>query len=107
MYDYMQNGFPYGGAPWGGMPQPSFRVPKYQVYDAIALYVMQSTGVGVKQMQKIKEAPDAFRHSCVQTGITILQRNVYRLQSGGTIVQIPFYFCTSCGKLFIFSEFET
>lgn len=114
MQGYNSNGYPPQGYPQiqlqggnMGYPQQMRRMPKYQVYDMITAYVQQQTGVAVTKLQKITETPEVFRHSCVQTGITTVQRCIYTVQSMGMPVTIPFYFCPSCGKLYVFSDFET
>lgn len=83
------------------------KIPKHQVYDEISMYVYQNTGIQPQHIQKLSETPDTLRHACAQTGITFLTKYCYTVVSQGMPVQVPFYFCNSCGKLFVFSDFET
>lgn len=81
------------------------RVPKYQVYNMIALYVYQVYQTQVKQVIKLDEVPDGLRHSCLYTGITFLPKQFYSLQSDIGLIQIPYYFCSVCGNLYIYQNF--
>ena len=71
------------------------KIPKYRMVELLSQCV-----------EKIHEAPDTIRHSCVPMGITTLQRYVFTAQSGWDTLQIPFYFCPQCGKLFMYQDYE-
>lgn len=82
------------------------KIPKYRMLELISQYVQINTGMAVQCVEKIHEAPDMIRHSCVPMGITTLQRYIFTAQSGWDTLQIPFYFCPQCGKLFIYQDYE-
>lgn len=82
------------------------KLPKYRILEMLSQYVQANTGMAVQCVEKIHEAPDMIRHSCVPMGITTLQRYVFTAQSGWDMLQIPFYFCPQCGKLFVYQDYE-
>lgn len=82
------------------------KIPKYRMVELLSQYVQMNTGMAVQCVEKIHEAPDTIRHSCVPMGITTLQRYVFTAQSGWDTLQIPFYFCPQCGKLFMYQDYE-
>lgn len=52
----------------------------------------------------IQNAPQHIRHSCLETGITLLYRNEYPVMDDrdGSVVNAYWYCCASCGKLFLY-----
>lgn len=83
-------------------PEQQFRrIPKAEVYQAIQTHCCQQTGVPVSIMEKIDEFPDKLRHSCLNTGVTELQQYTWNVQSEYGVIDVPFYFCKACGKLFV------
>lgn len=81
------------------------RVPKYMVYNMIAMYVSQAFNIRVAKVEKIDEAPDTLKHSCLYTGVTALPKQMYSLQSDMGVIQIPFYVCSVCGNLYVYQNF--
>lgn len=84
-------------------------ISKNMIIQAIANDVgvnsMQRGGVGVSQIVKIDECPDSVRHACMMGGISWLPKNIYSVQTEYGVLQIPYYFCLTCGKLFIYNDF--
>lgn len=50
---------------------------------------------------KIQETRDCIRHSCPQTGIVLLPMEVAQIESDYGMIEIPYYMCQTCGKLYI------
>jgi len=87
-------------------------VSKFMVIQTIANEVgvksMQRGASGVSQTVKIEETPASLRHACTMGGISYLPKNMYTcdLSGGyGQPVSIPYYFCSVCGKFFIYNDF--
>lgn len=81
------------------------KIPKNQVYRYIADEVTRVTRVPVTKINKIQEVPNALRHSCPRTGIVFLQKFEYSVPTPSGVILVPYYFCSMCGTLFIYSEF--
>lgn len=76
---------------------------KAQIYQLIRECVYANTKVWVQQEEKIGEQPSLLRHACAGLGVVGLAPYYYTLPQ--TNVQVPFYFCTVCGKLYLPQEF--
>ena len=81
------------------------RVSKQEVYNAIAYQVQNSTGVCVSNIIKLDDTPSQIRHCCVGGGISILSAYTFNVPSPFGVVSVPYYFCSTCGNLYIFSNF--
>ena len=77
------------------------RYTKTEVYDSIKSYCCTNSS-GVSDMVKLDETPDVIKHSCVQTGVTFLQSLVWNVPIPEEYyIQVPFYYCSCCGKLYV------
>lgn len=86
--------------------QPAMsKIPKNQVYRYIADEATRVTRVPVTKINKIQEVPNTMRHSCPRTGIVFLQKFEYSVPTPTGVISVPYYFCSMCGTLFIYSEF--
>lgn len=79
------------------------RVTHKVALDMLRNYVMQQTGCYIQKEKKIEEAPQDIRHACVTVGVTKLPIQYYCIPEVG--LQIPYYFCTFCGTLYIYKDF--
>ena len=77
------------------------RFTKAEVYQAIQEYCYQCTAVMVSEMVKIEDFPDALRHSCFETGVAYLPKYIWRVPIEYGFVEVPYYFCSRCGKLYV------
>lgn len=108
-------GMPMGGMAPGmiGMQMPCgtidcagyVKYTRQQMLDGLRNYVIMNTQgrVPISRAEKIEETPQLLRHACAECGVSRLQMLVFNIPEAG--VQIPFYFCTACGKLFYYKDF--
>ena len=80
------------------------RYTKAEIYQAIQEYCYSQTGVMVTSMVKIDDTVDSLRHSCFYTGVVNLQKNNWQVPSEFGFINVPFYFCDKCGKLFVYNH---
>ena len=80
------------------------RFSKSEVYNAIQCNCYNQTGITVSTMVKIDEFPDTLRHSCFNTGVTFLQQYIWQVPSEFGYIDVPYYFCPQCGKLFVYNH---
>ena len=80
------------------------RLSKSEVYQAIQTACVQSTGVYVSNIVRIEETPMSLRHSCYDTGVTFIPQNLWRVPTEYGCVDVPYYFCPYCGKLFVYNN---
>ena len=71
----------------------------------LSVFSVNNGGVAVSTMVKIDESPEVLRHACVNGGISHLQRQIYSCQTPVGVVQVPYFFCGICGKLFVYNDF--
>lgn len=71
----------------------------------VGLHSANTGGSAVTQIVKIEECPDTMRHACVYRGISRLPKSIYNVQTDCGILSIPYYFCNTCGKLYIYNDF--
>lgn len=80
---------------------------KQQYLDILRNYIISNCGfqIAISREQPIDELPDNLRHCCVEskTKITMLPKLVCYIPE--TNMQIMFYFCRDCGKLFYYKDF--
>lgn len=74
-----------------------------QYIDGLRAYVMNSSGIQITSEERIDETPSLLRHACAASRISMLPICYFNVPETG--VQIPFYFCMSCGKLFYMKDF--
>ena len=80
------------------------RFTKSEVYQAIQMDCYQKTGVTVTSMVKIEDCLNSFRHSCFLTGVTFLPQYIWQVPTEYGAVDVPYYFCPQCGKLFVYNH---
>ena len=83
-----------------GMNYSVPKLTKGQIIDNLSGYVYNQTGVLVSKVEKIEEMPQTLRHSCVYTGVITLNKFTYSYASPQGYVDLPFFFCDKCGKLY-------
>lgn len=76
------------------------KLTKGQVIDNLSTYVFNQTGVLVSKVEKIEEMPQTLRHSCVATGVVTLGQFIFTYPSPQGYINLPFFFCNKCGKLY-------
>lgn len=76
---------------------------KAQIYQGIREYILANTGMYVQKEEKIDELPNLLRHACAGVGVVGLAAYYFTIPE--TTVQVPFYFCNACGKLYLPKEF--
>lgn len=85
--------------------QQQFRkFSKAEVIQAIQVYCYQQTGVSVSNVVRLEETPSQLRHSCLTTGVTQLNQYNWTVPTEYGSVQVPFYFCEKCGKLYVYNH---
>lgn len=111
-YNNQGYGFPQGNMGFGGYGYPQgnmgfgYQMPKINRREALEQLKMQiasTTGVYVSQEVGIEDYSETFRHACLDSGVSFLQKCEYKIPEVG--VSIPFFFCMSCGKLFYLKDF--
>lgn len=91
---------------YSGQNSPVMRkFTKREVYETIAMQVQSSTGVVVTSTTKLEETPQQLRHCCPVGGISFLVQYLFDVPSPYGLIKVPYYFCSTCGKLYIFSDF--
>lgn len=78
---------------------------KSAIIAAVSKYCYNQTGVAVTKTEKVEECPTSIRHACLNGGIRFLPQYYLTLPSVSGNITVYFYFCTLCGKLFIFNDF--
>ena len=116
----MQGGYPMSGGMVGfptGIPQfPEYmagrmdasgyvKYTRAQMLDGLRNYVIMCNNgrVPISKEEKLEETPQLLRHACAECGVSQLQMLTFNIPEAG--IQIPFYFCTACGKLFYWKDF--
>lgn len=82
------------------------KISKARIVDSIRQGVEITYKVPVSKIEYIDETPETIRHSCPMTGIAILNREISNVMIGNAYLEIPYYFCPVCGKLYIYKNFE-
>lgn len=85
-------------------PQHFRRYSKSEVIQAIQMHCYQQTGVSVSNVVRLEETPSTLRHSCMETGIAHLPTYNWQVPTEYGSVNVPFYFCDKCGKLYVYSH---
>ena len=80
------------------------RVNKATIIQAIQDYVVCCTQKPITQVIKIEEIDSKFRHACAEFGdVSFLDVNYFPVPQLG--IQVAYYFCLSCGRLYIQKDF--
>ena len=58
-------------------------------------------GVCVSKVELIEEEPDRLRHACEPVGVSPLDVNIFPVWQPFGLVQVKYWCCKACGKLFI------
>lgn len=101
-----QPGFMGGGMSVGRMDYSGYvKYSRQQMLEGLRNYVINCNQgrVMISREEKLEETPQLLRHACADCGISYLQMLTFNIPEAG--IQIPFYFCTSCGKLFYYKDF--
>ena len=94
----------YGQQSYGSMDRfGNIKYSKHEIIDALIYQIQCTTGRVVVEQQKIEDTPDFLRHACAEAKISRLQRLSFPVYEMG--IEVPFYFCLACGKLFYPSNF--
>ena len=80
------------------------RFTKAEVYQAIQMDCYNKTGVAVSSVVKLEDNPTSLRHSCFFTGVTFLPYNLWAVPTETGTINVPYYFCPKCGKLFVYNH---
>lgn len=87
------------------MMASGMKMPKYsrsQILYAIEGNLCQQYNYQIQFIiQRIIEFPPQLRHACAQGFISYLPQQIFTVTDRDGTRQIPFYFCSKCGKLFI------
>lgn len=101
-YGMAQNQMGYGmQGQCSGIP----KLTKGQVLENMALFIYQNTKVSVTKMEKIEEIPLSLRHACTQRGVCKLEKFTYQYPTQMGMVSVPFFFCSSCGKMYYCTDY--
>lgn len=99
--------------------QQQFRQDRYgmrkvntvEARNELANYLCANTGKAVTQIREVLSdgiqntfgLPTLMRHCCAECGITQLPLNTYVVAY--TNIQIPYYYCKGCGRLYVLHDF--
>ena len=78
---------------------------RQQYLNILRNYVIQNCQVAISKEQPILEVPNMIRHCCVECSTKIVMLPKFCCTVPETNMQIPFYFCRDCGKLFYYKDF--
>ena len=82
------------------MNQYQKKYSKAEIKQGLIDYVM-SSGVNVSKVNMIEEEPEQLRHACEPVGISSLCCNYFPVVQPYNTIQVKYWCCTACGKLFI------
>ena len=82
-----------------GSQQPC--MTKTALLEWVKNYVQNGTGVFVTKVEKVDDLPQTIRHSCHLTGVCLINRATMYIPVGTYAVEVPYCFCTACGKLYV------
>lgn len=77
------------------------RITKRGLLDYVKCYASNETRCPVTEVVHIDRMPYTLKHSCPQTGISILPQRIAQVNIGCTILEIPYFMCGICGKLYV------
>lgn len=77
------------------------RVTKSMLIDETIYRVQNMYNVQVTNTVRLSETAQSIRHSCIYTGISILPMYTLQIATDYGYIDVYYYFCVSCGKLYI------
>ena len=80
------------------------RVTKPEIYQYLRDICYKDYGVVVSEIVRIDEIPNYIRHSCVNTGVILLNPITINITIRENYMVITFYICRACGKLYLMLE---
>lgn len=72
--------------------------------DYIARYCFSVYGINPTEAVFLLEPKDFVKHSCMGTGIAVLSRERVDIPTEEGMVSADFFFCRTCGKLYIYKD---
>lgn len=87
--------------------QPQQTIKKYsksEIIEAIQIYCFQMTNSQVSSVVRLEDFENTLRHSCVYTGVTFLPQYIWKVPSEYGVVEVPYFFCPLCGKLYVYNH---
>ena len=81
------------------------RVSKAEITDRILNAIQIKHNFAINKVIDIGETPDVIRHSCIETGISILERQTIIIPMEHRGIEIPYYICPVCCSLYICKEY--
>lgn len=85
---------------------PNNRINKNQIVQHVIRTAESMYNVRISNVTYIEEVPECIKHSCPLTGVAILLREISLIHLGFTSIEIPFFVCRVCGKLYIYKNYE-
>lgn len=80
------------------------RYTRAEVCQCIQMSCYQTTGVPISNIVKLEDTPLQLRHSCFYTGVTFLPQLLWQVPSEMGVINVPYYFCEKCGKLYMYNH---
>lgn len=97
----------YGGYdPYGQMMNgmKPIRYSRGQMLQGLRDFVVNISQTAISREERIEDTPQVLRHACAPSGVSGLGVNHFPIPEMN--VNIPFYFCKSCGKLYYYKDFS-
>lgn len=98
----------YGMMTQGYGMDVGYKIPKLskgQILDNMCTFIYANTGVAVTKREKIDEIPQTLRHACTQKGVCHLEPFSFQYPTEMGMVSVPFFFCSSCGKMYYCTDY--
>lgn len=97
-YNGMNTGnFGYNG---GGAYKPR-KLTKAEILENVKYQAQVRYNCLPTNVVKIQETREYIRHSCPATGIVLLPMEIAQIESDYGIIEVPYYMCQICGKLYV------
>jgi hypothetical protein len=81
----------------------NIKYTRSQIIQGLRDYVINMSGVIINKEERIEDTPQLLRHACAEAKVSYLSINYFMIPE--MCMQVPFYFCTACGKLFYPRDF--
>lgn len=81
-------------------------ITKYNMLACVKNYISDRHNIMISSVEYIGEVPVMIRHSCPQTGIAQLPRQIAVLYLEGYQMEVPYFVCEVCGKAYIYKDFS-
>lgn len=80
---------------------------KQEYLEGLRNYIIRSCNfqVVITKEEKIEDTPQRLRHCCAESKSKIVMLDMLMFSVPETGMNIPFYFCRDCGKLFYYKDF--